>query len=575
MEYKELVNAYEELESTSKRLHKTYIISELLKKTSTDHVEKVVLLLRGRVFASGDSQELGISNKLLLKSISIVSGSNISDLENLWREIGDLGLVTEKVFSSKSQSTLFKQTLDVSFVFDTLRKLAITQGQGSTDQKVKLVSSLLSSAEPKEAKYIVRTVLQDLRVGVAEGTLRDAIAWAYLTNPNYDENAHSISPDREEYNKILEVLQSAIDKTNDYGLIVKLAKKGLAELEKVKMILGQPIKVMLAQRSSLTTAFSSVGKPAAFEYKLDGFRLQVQKDDDEVKLFTRRLEDVTKQFPDIEEVVKKNVKAKNCILDCEAAGFNPITKKYTPFQSISQRIKRKHEVHNLIKKLPIEINVFDILYLEGEEYINQPFSKRREKLSQIITQKERLIVLTKQIVTESEKEVEKFFQQSLNLGNEGLMAKSLSSTYKPGSRVGSMVKIKPHMDELDLVIVKAEWGTGKRSGWLTSFTVACGDRDSLFEIGKVGTGLKEKKEEGLSFEELTELLRPLISKQKGREIEVTPKIVVSLRFEEIQKSPSYSSGYALRFPRVIALREDKDLEDIATLKEVEDTYKQQ
>lgn len=575
MEYKVLANAYQELELNTKRLKKTKIISDLIKNVSDEDIEKVVLLLKGQVFPMSNSSELGMSNRLILKSISIVTGFNVKELEDKWREVGDLGVVTQELFKSKKQNTLFQETLSIQKVFLTLRKLALTEGIGSTDQKVKLVSNLLSSASAIEAKYIIRTVLQDLRVGVAEGTLRDAIAWTYLTNPNYDDETDSINPDREKYNEIIEVLQSAINKTNDYSLIAKLSKQGIHKLKELKITIGKPIKVMLAQRSSLKDSFDDVGRPAAFEYKMDGFRMQIQKQDDTIRIFTRRLEEVTAQFPDVVKCIKEHVKADSFIIDCEAAGYNPKTLKYTPFQNISQRIKRKYDVEKLVKQLPVEINVFDLLYLNGEEYLEKPFVKRREELEKIIVQEPKKIILIKQIVTDEDEVAARFFDESISLGNEGLMAKSLDSPYKPGSRVGSMVKIKPHMDELDLVIVKAEWGTGKRSGWLTSFTVGCYDDGEVLEIGKVGTGLKEKKEEGLSFEELTKLLKPIITKQAGREVEVTPSIVVSIRFEEIQKSPSYNSGFALRFPRIIALREDKPLEEIAFLSEIEEAFSSQ
>lgn len=575
MDYKVLADVYLDLESNSKRLKKTKIISNLLKITPKQEIDKIILLLRGTVFSLTDQTELGISNRLLLKAINITTGFSVIELENMWRETGDLGIVTQNLFSKKKQSTLFSQTLDVQTVFETLKKLALMEGKGSTDQKVKLIASLLSSASALESKYIVRTVLQDLRVGVAESTLRDAIAWTYLTNPSYDDDTDSINPDREKYNEIIEVLQSAIDKTNDYALVAKLASEGIEKLKELKIIIGKPIKVMLAQKTNIHDSFEKLGSPAAFEYKLDGFRMQIQKQDDNVTIFTRRLEEVTNQFPDVVEIIKKNVNAKSCILDCEAVGYNPKTLKYTPFQSISQRIKRKYDIERIIEDLPVEINVFDILYLNGFELLNETFEVRRKKLISILNEQERKIVAIKQIITSSKEEANSFFEESLKQGNEGIMGKSLNSIYRPGSRVGSMVKIKPHMDELDLVIIKAEWGTGKRNGWLTSFTVACQEDGEYLELGKVGTGLKEKKEEGLSFEELTDLLKPLITKQTGRDVEVSPKIIVALRFEEIQKSPSYSSGYALRFPRIVALRDDKSLDEIATLLDVEEAFKLQ
>ena len=310
MNYLVLAKAYQELESTSKRLHKTKIVSNLLKKTDESIIDKVVLLLKGKVFPSSDTQDLGISNKLLLKAISLVTGFTTSKLEDEWRKTGDLGVVTQNLFKSKSQSTLFSETLTVDKVFDTLRKLSLTEGKGSTDQKIKLVSNLLSSASSIEAKYIVRTVLLDLRVGVATAALRDAIAWTYLVDPNYDDNTHSINPDREKYNEILEIVQSALDKTNDYALTAKLASKGINTLKEVKMKIGNPINVMLAKKTEINSVFKDVGSPCALEYKLDGFRMQIQKQNDKVIIFTRRLEDVTAQFPDVVKIINNNERRK-------------------------------------------------------------------------------------------------------------------------------------------------------------------------------------------------------------------------------------------------------------------------
>jgi len=580
MDFIELANAYQELEKTSKRLKKTLIVSKLLKVTPEKDLEAVILMLQGRIFTANDEREIGVASKLVIKAIAAATGHTTTSIEDLWRKKGDLGLVAEHLSSLKKQNTLFSEDLTVSAVFKDLRKMAEIEGTGSTDQKIKMISKLISMAKPLEAKYITRAVLQDLRVGVATGTLRDALAWAYLeeVEQNYDESADSINPEnREEYNRHLGILQAALDKTNDFLLVAKTARKGLSELEKIKLELGNPINVMLAQKvNTVQEAFEAVGRPAALEYKYDGFRMQVNKDGEKVVIYTRRLENVTAQFPEIKEVILKNVHAESCILDCEAAGYDFKTGKYTPFQQISQRIKRKYDIEKIAEQLPVELNVFDIIYYDGKDVLNLPFIERRKIIEKIVKQVPKKIVLAEQLITDNDKEAEKFFKKAVSLGNEGIMFKTLNGVYKPGSRVGSMIKLKASMDEIDVVVVGAEWGEGKRSGWLTSFTFACRTEDGEFlELGKVGTGLKEKREEGLSFDEMTELLKPLIKKQEGKDISVKPKIVISLKFDEIQKSPSYSSGFALRFPRVVNLREDRSPEDILSLEELEDLYYKQ
>src|SRR3989344_8222533 len=317
---------------------------------------------------------------------------------------------------------------------------------------------------------------------------------------------------------------------------------------------------MLFQKAhDIEDAFERVGKPCAFEYKYDGFRLQIHKKSGKITLYTRHLENVTKQFPEVVKYAETHIDADNFILEGEAVGFDPKTKKYKPFQFVSQRIKRKHDIEELSKKLPVELNIFEVIYLNGKNCIKEPYEKRREMIEKIIKEEKWKIIIAKQIVTSSEKDAKKFYEEALANGQEGTMAKNMKGIYKPGSRVGFGVKIKPTMDTLDLVIVGAQWGEGKRSKWLSSFTIACLDEDTgeYVELGNVGTGIKELEGEGVTFDQLTKLLQPLIIEDKGKTVKVTPKIVVEVDYEEIQKSPTNSSGYALRFPRVVNLREDK------------------
>ncbi len=578
MEYIKLVEIHKKLEETTKRLEKTFIISEFLKTIPKEDTGEIVLLLQGKLFPNWDEREIGVASRLILKAINTATGINTRRIEDEWRKTGDLGIVAENLVSKKKQATLFSRELSVKKVFDNLRKLAGLEGIGTVEKKMGLIAELLTSAKPIESKYIVRTVLGELRVGVGEGSLRDAIVWAFFGDKiglrYLSENKIDI-PSREEYNKYVDAVQRAFDLTNDFSAVAEAAKKnGLKGLEEMGIRVFRPLKVMLALKvKDIEEGFERCGKPLDAEFKLDGFRIQCHKQGDKIRLFTRRLEDVTNQFPEVVEYVKKNVKGNSFIIDSEAAGFNPKTGKYLPFQSISQRIKRKYNIAEMSKKFPVELNVFDILYYNGRNMIKEDFKKRRELIEKIITNKPRKIVVVRNLITSKEKEVEKFYKESLNAGNEGVMIKNLSAPYKPGARVNFMVKLKPIMDSLDLVIIGAEWGEGKRANWLSSFTLACIDEDGNFlEIGKMGTGIKEKSEEGISFEQLTEELKPLIVSEKGREVKIKPKIVVEVIYEEIQKSPTYSSGYALRFPRLVSLRSDRDPSEASTLTMVEDYY---
>jgi len=580
MEYRRLAECYEKIDGTTKRLEKTHYISGFL-KTVEDDIDAVILLLQGRIFPSWSQEKIGVASKLIVKAISISTGLSLIEVEQAWKEIGDLGEVGAAFVGKKKQVTLFSTSLTIEKVFANARKIATMKGEGSTDRKVKLIAELLTSATPIEAKYIVRMVLEDLRVGIGEGTLRDAICWAYIYSVNYDKEKNDLimtDEEREVYSAKSATVQEALDLTNDFSEVLKVAKnQGEEGLKKLTLQAGKPIKVMLYQRAkNVEEAIERLGKPCAFEFKLDGFRLQIHKNKEGVKLFTRRLEDVTKQFPEVVTYVNEHVKAEEFILDSEAVGYDASTKEHLPFQFISQRIKRKYDIASMVKKFPIELTVFDILFYNGESLIKKGFSERRALMEEIITPEPYRLVLVKNLITSDVEEAEKFFQESLSSGTEGLMGKKLDAIYKPGSRVGYGVKIKSVMDPLDLVVVKAEWGEGKRAGWFTSFTVACNDGGSLREIGKVGTGFKEKEDEpGVTFGQMTSLLKPLVVKETGREVKVKPELVISLKFEEIQKSPTYSSGYALRFPRMVVIREEKPLDEIASLEEVQERFVEQ
>jgi DNA ligase-1 len=583
MEYKKLVELYQRIEATTKRLEKTYIVSEFLKRTDVDDLPKIVLLLQGKVFPSYDERKLGVATRMVIKSLNKSLGISVDDIEKEWKHTGDLGLTAESLARKKKQVTLFSQTLTVSKVFSNLQKLPTLEGSGTVNQKVGLISELLTSASPEEATYIIRTVLEDLRVGIGEGVLRDAIVWAFFDDSihvNYDDEKKSISPEnRELYKAYVEAVQAAYDIMNDFAKVAEIAKvSGLGGLKSVEIDVGNPLKVMLYPKAAdIKEAFERVGSPAAIEFKYDGFRMQIHKKDGKIRIFTRRLDEVTAQFPDVVKYAEKMVDGDSYILDAEAVGFDVKSKKYIAFQNISQRIRRKYDIDKISKDFPVEINVFDIISFNGENLLKRPFKERREIIERMVKPEQFKLVVAKQLVTSDAGEAEAFYQSALDAGNEGVMFKNLEGIYKPGSRVGYGVKVKPVMESLDLVIVAAEWGTGKRSGWFTSFTLACYDPDagSFMEIGKVGTGMKEKTELGVSFEQLTELLKPVITKEKGRNVWVKPMVVVEVNFEEIQKSPTYSSGYALRFPRVIHIRDDRSPEECSDLSLVEDLYSHQ
>jgi ATP-dependent DNA ligase I len=631
MNYSVLVEAYEKLEKTSKRLEKTYFISELFKKISEEELIKIIYLLQGNIFSKLDERKIGMGSRLMLKAISLSSGASIAKIEKEWANKGDLGIVAENILKKRKQTAFFSKKLTISKVFDNLQKLSELEGKGTVSKKINFVLDLLTSAKPNEAKFIIRTIIGGLRINVAEGLIRDAIVWTYfpkvigiffkcdkckkivphsinciscgskLNNKFKDEvkrkYKETYSPKnvedikkinlkkypfilikdeklaREIYNRFVFIVQDAYDKTNDFGKVIKVAKS--LNFDKLSMAIGAPLNPMLAIKAeSIESALKAVGNPALIEEKLDGFRLQIHKDKNGVKLFTRRLENVSKQFSELIPLIKSNIKSREFIIDSEVTGYDPETGRIFPFQYISQRIKRKYDLEKKAKEIPVRINVFDIMYKNGKSLISLSQKERRKILEGIIKEEKRKIILTNKLISGSEKEIKKFYKDSLKKDNEGIMIKSLESRYVPGRRVGGWLKMKPIRETLDLIITSAEWGQGKRANWMSSFTLSCKNKNKLFEIGKVGTGILEKKGE-LTFENLTKKLIPLIISEKGKKVKLKPKIIFEIAYDEIQKSKNYSSGYALRFPRVVRIRLDLGFEGVDNIERIERIYNNQ
>ena len=621
MYYLELAEVYKRLEIASKRLEKTYIIYNVIKDKKGEELKYLIYLLEGRVFPKWDERKIGFSSKLIVKDINNSNGISNEQIEKLWAEKGDLGIVVESLISKTKQTTLFSHKLTIGKVFHNIQELANLEGKGSVGRKISLVSELLTSSCPLEAKFIVRTVLELLRIGVAEGVLRDAIAWSYfpkvlgvfvicdnckelvpitkecvscsktLSYSNLEDYAkknclivnsvkevHNLKTKkicvyikdeieaRKIYNYFIDKVQDLFNLTNDFSQVVEAFYTNKLD---VKLNPGIPINPMLAVKvENIKEALEELGKPLLAEEKLDGMRLQIHKYGKEIKFYTRRLENVTNQFKELMDVIKENIDAKSYILDCEVIGYDTKTLRHLPFQSISQRIKRKYDIEKTSKEIPVEINVFDILYKDGKELLHLSQEERRKILEKTIKEKKGKIVLTKKLVSSDENELEKFYKDSLEKGNEGLMLKNLAKTYTPGRRVKGWLKLKPVLEPLDLVIVGATAGEGKRAKYLSSFRLACFDAESkkYLECGMVSSGIKEKDmEEGINIETINKLLGPLILKKYGRDVDVKPKIIVEVKYEEIQKSPTYNSGYALRFPTLVNIRYDKPLKDINTL----------
>ncbi len=564
MEYNVLANYYERLEAVSSKIKKTEILAELFSKVPSEILPKIVLLVQGIVYPKYTGYELGIASQMMIKAISQSTGFNQEEVEKIFKKTGDLGLTAEECLKKRKQSTLFRKKLTINDVFDNLRKLATITGKGSQEKKLKIISELLVSSKPNEARYIVRTILEELRVGAAEGIIRDAIVRAFLI----DEKST-----KEEKEKAEEAVDYAWNIISDFGEVAKIAKeKGVSGLKKIKIQVGKPIQVMLGLAAkNIEEVVKEFGTIAA-EWKMDGMRTQIHKKGNDIWIYTRRLEDVTKQFPDIVELAKKCLRPKECIVEGETLGIDIKTGYPIPFQKLSQRIHRKYDIEKMVKEIPIQVNLFDVVYVDGEILIDKTFEQRRKILEKIVDEIPNKFQLIKQIVSNDVKELERFYNYALKSKQEGLMLKVLSAPYTFGRHVGTMYKIKPIMETLDCVIVGATWGEGSRAKWLTSYELAIRDDNTgeFLRCGMLSTGLSEEE-----YEMITSMLKNLIIEEKGKNVKVKPKIVIEAGYQEIQKSPNYESGFALRFPRFIRIRDDKGPEEADTLERIKSLYKSQ
>ena len=550
MKYSELVGYYKRLEGTAKKLEKRDILAELYAKCGKD-LNEVVLLSMGVVFPAGE-KELGIAKEIVKRVIAKTYGIDEKNMIEKFKETGDLGVAAEFFSAGRKQKMLAAKELVIYHVFENLRKLPDISGHGSQERKIALVSELLSLAKPEEARYIVRTIIGGMRIGVAAGIARDAIAKAF--------------------NKDAKEVERLFDVTGDYGKVAELARKGAMKAE---IELFRPVRVMLADRApDLETALKEFENPA-LETKYDGFRVAVHKDGNNIKVFSRRLEDVTDQFPDIAQWSRENIRARSCIAEGETLAIGK-DEKPRPFQELSRRIQRKYGIEKVVKEIPVQVNLFDLVYFNGESWMEKPLKERWKKLKEIIKET-KLFGLAGHIETKDFEKANEFYRHALNIGQEGVIVKNMDAHYQPGRRVGFWLKVKPVMEPLDLVVAGAEGGEGKRANYLGSFILAARSGNEFLDTGRMASGLIEKEgEKNLpTMKELTKRLKKLITSEEGKIARVKPEIVVEVAYEEIQHSPKYPTGFALRFPRILRIRDDKSPKDANTVKDIEKFFRLQ
>ncbi|MCW6160312.1 MAG: ATP-dependent DNA ligase [Candidatus Micrarchaeales archaeon] len=580
MLFKELASYYEKLEAVSSRLTMIDIMSELLKKAKPDEIRNVVYITQGILAPPSEGVEFGMAEKMVEESIAISTGFTKEEVEKEYKKTGDMGIAAQNIKVKSRLKRISSKEFTVNEVYDTMRKIAATSGSGSKDIKVKLLASLITASTPLETKYIVKYPLDELRLGVGDATVIEALSIV-------------ATGDR----KLKAALEHAYNLNTDLGAIAEAAAKGGEKVVSsgFGLTLFKPVRPELAER--LPTAeeiLEKMGGKAAVDQKYDGFRVQVHKKGDKVKLFSRRLEDTTSMYPDLVEAVQKEIHADSAILDGEALAYNEATNEFLPFQATIQR-KRKHGLEKKIEEMPLKLFAFDLMYLDGKDMMNEPYHKRREELEKLL-KNGKTIVTAGSIIAKTPKELEDYFQSSIEAGLEGIIAKDLNSTYVAGARKFSWIKLKRSYrgelsDTLDLVIVGFYLGRGMRRefGFGGLLCATYNEKRDMFEtVSRIGSGFTEKQ-----MVELESVLGKIKSKSKPARVDalvepdfwVTPRYVVTIRADEITKSPMHTCGregdvgYALRFPRLVgengAIRKDKSVEEATTTKEVIEMYRQQ
>ena len=581
MDYATIADAYDKIEATTKRLEMTDLLVDLLKKTPKNMISKVVYLTQGKLYPAFLGVEIGVAEKLAVKALSKASGRTDSMLLELLAEIGDIGEVAQEVLRKKKQTTFgIPKRLGVHEVYETLDKMANKTGSGAVSSKMALLAGLLSYASPIEAKYIMRTVTGKLRLGIADMTVLDALAIAYGGGKESRE-----------------LIERAYNISSDLGRVAKVVvEKGLAGIEKFQVVVFEPIRPMLAERlSAPEEIIEKLGGKCVVEYKYDGERVQAHKKGNEVALYSRRIERISDQYPDAVDLIRNKVDAKEAILEAECVAVDAETGELLPFQELMHR-RRKYGVREAMEQYPVSLFMFDALFLDGKDLTLEAYPYRRRSLEKVIMKSDRIRV-AKQIKTGSVKQLEKFFEEAIEDGCEGIICKSVGadSIYQAGARGWMWIKYKRDYksemtDTVDLVVVGAFHGRGKRTGTYGALLLATYNHEAdVFEtITKLGTGFTDE-----DLKKLPQLLRKFVLPRRPSRVKSTleadvwfdPKIVLEVKGAEVTLSPIHvcaldsirkGSGLAIRFPRFTGkYRTDKTAEDATTSNEVVEMYRNQ
>ena len=580
MNYSIIAEAYEKIEATPKRLQMIDLLVDLLNITPKRIIDKVIYLTQGKICADFVGLEVGIAEKLAIKALSRASGRKQTQIESHLQKKGDIGETTQKFISEKVQSTFFNRTLTVEQVHETFLKMANTTGSGTIGLKMSLLSGLLSDASPKEAKFLMRTVTRNLRLGIADMTVLDALAISYgggKQNRPFIERAYNIS--------------------SDLGKVAAIvAEKGLEGIKEIQVKVFEPIRPMLAERlSSPEEILDKLEGSCVAEYKYDGERVQAHKKGDKIILFSRRLENISSQYPDVIDIIKTRINAQDVIVEGEIVAIDNETGELLPFQELMHR-RRKYSVKHFADKYPISLFLFEALFVNGKDLTNENYGKRRDTLENIIVNNNR-VNPSKNLKTKNAQELELFFEEAISYGCEGLICKAIGkeSIYQAGARGWLWIKYKRDyksemIDTTDLVIIGAFYGRGKRAGTYGTLLLAAYNKESdTFEtVTKCGTGFTDR-----DLKKIPKILKNHIIQNKHSRVSSTikadiwfePKIVLEIMGAEITLSPIHTcatnsirknKGLAIRFPRFTGkYRSDKNPEDATTSKEIIQMYQSQ
>lgn len=585
MEFKELATIFASLEQTSKRLEMISILSnffrEIKEKKNYENFDKVIYLTKGQLSSNiKQFPKIGLAEKMIIEALSTHSGLGNKKIKEILIKQGDIGSAAEIILKKKKQQqTLFGtiKTLSIQDIYSELLKMSQASGKGSQDLKLRLLRGLLGKCSPLEAKFLLRIITSKLRMGASDMTIIDALAEGLTdskSNRDIVERAYNVRPDLGEIANIL-------------------INEDLNALKKIKITFGIPINMMLATRLDYSEIHDKLGDKFIAEQKLDGERLQIHKNGNEVKIYSRQLTEITDQYPDVCENIIGNVKSSSVIIEGEAVAMDPFYEKMLPFQVLIKR-KRKYDIDKIREEVPITVFLFDLLMLNGEEYIDQPFLKRREKLEEIVTQGDELKIVHSKMITSTEEMVD-FFKESREKGSEGIMNKSISedSVYQPGNRGFLWIKLKSLergklRDTLDVVIIGADWGRGRRKGVFGALYVGIlnSDKNKFEALTRVASGLTDEV-----LEDLIKRMKPLEIGRRSLSVESTPDAevwfepsqIIEITGDEITVSEKYdagktldlNTGYSVRFPVFLRFRDDKSPSQITSVDEIKKFYYEQ